>query len=275
MCFSQVRNSLRLSQRSSKAQDVKAAYKRLLVLASEQASGSPASIYNQVPNSAGCGAVPNRSSRSLALGPWPSYACNMSDPRLRPVLPVDTLNAPPSASQPQIQPINTPYTGIRAEVFDRIAADQRLPGGARYVTGPQRVLSEEAGRAAEEGPSEVMPSRSAARSLGGSTRPTHPPAPHRQPPGSGYYVVARRMDPPALRNGVAGLGHKSRRRMQTPPTLPLAAPLPATNRPPRIAHPALLSPSTTRLPQLSRRKRPIFPPMRLRPTRTLCSGTAL
>ena len=82
---------------------------------------------------------------------------SMSDPLFRPVRPVDPLNAPPAASQAPLRPVSARYPGIPTEVFNRIAADQRLAGGPRYVTSPPLVLDQSARRAAEEGPLEVMP----------------------------------------------------------------------------------------------------------------------
>ena len=167
--------------------------------------------------------------------------------------------------QPPLPSVTWRYPGIPKHILNRIAADQRLPGGARYVTGPQRVLSEEAGRAAEEGPSEVMPSWGAACSLVRSTRQTHPPLPTLSPleavttRSSSLWARVLRQTP------CLALGPKSRRRMQVPPTLPVssAAGYPAlpADRPPRV--PAVPS---TRLPQLRRRNRHILPVLRLCPT---------
>ena len=121
----------------------------------------------------------------------------MSDPRYRPVLPVDPLNALPVASQPPLQPVAVRYPGIPAEAFDRIAADQRRAGGPRYVTSPSLVLDESARRAAEAGPLEVMPGAQAPWSLGGSARQPQPPPSNPQPPRGGHYGVEQPQYPPA------------------------------------------------------------------------------
>ncbi|KAF0151414.1 MAG: extensin [Elusimicrobia bacterium] len=160
----------------------------------------------------------------------------MSDPRYRPVHPVDPLNAPSAASQPPLPQVTARYPGIPAKTFDRIAADQRRAGGPRYVTCPSLILDESARPAAEEGPFEVMPGGQAPWSLGGSTRPPQPP-PSNPNPLEATTTASSHRSTRRLNGSQVALVPKNNRRMCAHPM------------PPVSAAPYYLAPPVARLPR--------------------------